>query len=67
MKLHESITAERVCDIVEESYSTLSSPGICVRCGEETDGVEPDARRYKCAACGHPEVYGAEELLFYVA
>jgi hypothetical protein len=22
--------------------------GFCVACGEETDGVEPDARRYTC-------------------
>ena len=44
--------------------------GFCLACGETQDGVEPDARRYTCEACGAPKVYGAEELclrgLFYV-
>lgn len=36
--------------------------GFCLACGQEADGVEPDARKYICAACGAPKVYGAEEL-----
>ena len=35
--------------------------------GEDADGVEPDARRYECECCGEPGVYGAEELLIYIA
>jgi hypothetical protein len=41
----------------------LDNPGFCVACGEEAEGVEPDARRYPCEACGQRSVYGAEELL----
>jgi hypothetical protein len=67
MNLHESITAERVCELVEESMMDCTNPGICAACGEEADGCEPDARGYKCEACGAPSVYGAEELLMYVA
>lgn len=42
---------------------TLDDPGFCVSCGAEVDGVEPDAREYKCESCGEHAVYGAEELL----
>ena len=37
--------------------------GFCLSCGLETDGVEPDARRYRCDGCGFFKVYGLEELL----
>lgn len=37
--------------------------GFCVECGEECDRVEPDARNYKCHACGNLTVYGAEQIL----
>jgi hypothetical protein len=36
--------------------------GFCLACGEIYDGVEPDARRYDCEACGNSKVYGAAEL-----
>ena len=36
--------------------------GFCLACAHEQDGVEPDAQRYTCEACGAPKVYGAEEL-----
>lgn len=39
------------------------SIGFCKACGAETDGVEPDARGYRCESCGQAEVYGAEEML----
>ena len=37
--------------------------GFCIACGEEVNGVEPDARKYECECCGQPKVYGLEELL----
>ncbi len=37
-------------------------PGFCLACGAERDCCEPDARRYKCDACGNNLVYGAEEI-----
>jgi predicted RNA-binding Zn-ribbon protein involved in translation (DUF1610 family) len=67
MKLHESITADRVCELVEESMFGMANPGICIACGEETDGCEPDARNYLCDNCGERQVFGAEELLLYMA
>ncbi len=37
--------------------------GFCLDCGMETDGVEPDARKYRCGDCGMMAVYGLEELV----
>uniref|UniRef100_A0A6M3LTN7 Uncharacterized protein n=1 Tax=viral metagenome TaxID=1070528 RepID=A0A6M3LTN7_9ZZZZ len=37
--------------------------GICVLCGGEQGGCEPDARAYWCEGCGGNGVYGAEELI----
>ena len=37
--------------------------GFCLACGNEADGVEPDARKYECENCGAEKVYGFEELL----
>jgi hypothetical protein len=38
--------------------------GFCLACGNEQYGCEPDARRYRCEACGEKQVYGASELVF---
>lgn len=40
-----------------------NNTGFCAECGAQADGVEPDARKYKCDACGAMAVYGAEEIL----
>lgn len=42
---------------------TENGGGLCRNCGEESSGVEPDARGYECDACGSRSVYGAEECL----
>jgi DNA-directed RNA polymerase subunit RPC12/RpoP len=57
--IHQSITPRRVLAAVQqEEY-----PGFCLACGQEVFGVEPDARRYECEACGARRVFGAEEIL----
>lgn len=61
--VHPSVTLDRIVSLVEQAQSSLESPGICLGCGLEAYGVEPDARRYECESCGEPRVYGAEELL----
>lgn len=48
---------------VEEYPEARDGGGWCLACGLETDGVEPDARRYPCEGCGERLVYGFEELL----
>jgi hypothetical protein len=41
--------------------------GICVACGNEQGGCEPDAERYECEACGERQVYGAAEICLRIA
>lgn len=41
----------------------MGGRGWCLTCGEEVDGVEPDARRYHCECCDKKTIYGYEELL----
>lgn len=61
--LHESVTIGRVMALVESGMNSLDNPGICLKCGEDADGCEPDAQRYECEACGGRTVYGAEQIL----
>lgn len=64
MKMHPSITEGRILNLVKESMFELESYGVCVKCGEDCTGVEPDARGYPCEACGSENsVFGAEALL----
>jgi len=63
MRIHPSITLDRVAEAVERHHTTLDNPGFCVICGADAEGVEPDARDYECGACGERGVFGAEELL----
>ena len=59
-KLHESITQERIADLINHAETNLDSPGLCVACGADAEDVEPDAAKYICARCGRPAVYGVE-------
>lgn len=47
----------------EALLSSDESIGICLGCGVEAYGVEPDARKYVCESCGKPKVYGLQETL----
>ena len=67
IKVHPSITVERVCEAVERHNTSLDNPGFCLSCGQEAEGCEPDAEGYECEACGEPAVYGADNLLIYIA
>ena len=66
MKMHRSITIERIKEACERRMSSLDNPGFCIECGQDADGCEPDAQEYECESCGEAAVYGAEELLFEV-
>jgi hypothetical protein len=58
-KIHPSITSARVLAAVEADEYL----GLCLHCGTDHDGIEPDAERYTCEACDTPRVYGAEQIL----
>lgn len=66
-KMHSSVKIDRVLEAAQRGMSSLDNPGICLACGEDAEGCEPDARRYECEACGEKQVYGAEELLLMLA
>jgi predicted RNA-binding Zn-ribbon protein involved in translation (DUF1610 family) len=54
------------CLISQGMYRSASEnyEGFCTSCREITNsGVEPDARKYECEACGEQTVYGIEEAL----
>lgn len=63
MKIHKSITPERIAEAVERANTSLDNPGFCIACGEDAEGCEPDAEGYECEHCGKRSVYGAEQLL----
>lgn len=60
---HRTITEERLSEMVERRMTSLDNPGVCLSCGIEVDGVEPDAADYECETCGDPTVFGADEAL----
>lgn len=62
MARHKSVTIDRVMEAVRADDNT----GICVKCGEEQTGCEPDMRGGKCESCGEHSVFGAEELMFHM-
>lgn len=62
MKMHKSITVERILAACERRMTSLDNPGFCIACGNEQSGCEPDAREYTCEACGEDTVYGSDEL-----
>jgi len=53
------VTLEQVMEAIESGEYV----GFCLACGEQADGVEPDAERYECENCGARKVYGAEQIL----
>ena len=66
MKIHRSITLDKVMQATESEMFGLENPGFCIACGSEQGGCEPDAREYACENCGERKVYGASELLLYM-
>jgi len=62
-EIHSSVTEDRVLAMCMRRMRTLDNPGICIACGAEADGCEPDAARYTCEACDEKQVYGSDELL----
>jgi len=51
--------------LTEQEYNDYCSNycGVCLKCKNVQDCVEPDAENYTCDECGEKEVYGIEQLL----
>jgi hypothetical protein len=67
LTIHKSVTLDRVMNLVESQFDSLDNPGICLACGEDAYGCEPDMRDGTCEGCEADRVYGAEEILFMIA
>ena len=52
-----------VVSVADYAQMTEDYEGLCLACGEQAYGVEPDAENYECENCGENMVYGAEQLL----
>ena len=58
-EIHRNVTVDRVIEDMERD----DNAGICLSCGAEAGGIEPDGRGITCEVCGESYVYGAEELI----
>ena len=56
------VKIEMTFEEFEASIAGDNNEGACRACGKIADGVEPDARKYKCVHCGEFKVYGLEDL-----
>lgn len=63
MTIHESITIDRIIEVARACTMGDEMVGLCIACGEDAYGVEPDARGYTCESCGEAKVFGGELLL----
>ena len=52
-----------ISQLEESMFGFPGNNGICVACGSEQGGVEPDAERYPCESCGKRAVYGIEQAV----
>ena len=57
------MNSDDLLDTVMDLIIEDNDGGICTVCHEIVYGVEPDAERYECDACGAMAVYGAEQWL----
>ena len=64
MKINRArVDASLVLALAEDQTVGLGNGGVCLACGAEADGCEPDARGYACEDCGERSVVGAVEAL----
>jgi len=62
----ENMDADYLMAMAKSVMFDCSYDGICVFCGAERDGCEPDARFYPCENCGGHSVFSFAELMFYL-
>lgn len=63
MKLHESINIERLAALATQNFISCTNYGVCIACGEEANGVEPDSRDSLCDHCHTRNVWGVDEII----
>lgn len=63
---HASITEDRIIELHNRRATSLDDPGLCLACGAEAEGVEPDSRNYSCDVCGDTQVFGIEDIVIAI-
>ncbi len=58
----EVIDSPLTRDQILEAVSRDDYTGLCTACGDESTGIEPDARKRKCGNCGEYSVFGADQF-----
>jgi hypothetical protein len=59
---HASITNDILLDAARRYYTEMATPGFCLACGAECDGIPRDTCGAECDSCGSYDVYSALEL-----
>ena len=62
--LHPTLSPERVESLAHEAFWQPDPPGVCIACGTEVRGIDPERERATCPSCGQRAVSGAQRLVF---
>ena len=62
MRVHATITSDRIKEACIRRETSRDRPGLCIECGAEQDDCEPDDMNLECRTCGESGVYGSDEL-----
>lgn len=57
------MSGKQIFKLTQDELDDHDSMGICLACGETTEGVEPDAYGYDCESCGASKVCGIENAI----
>jgi hypothetical protein len=63
VKIHPSITEDRIMAAVDDHLLGNSNTGFCIKCGADHMECKPNAEKYHCEVCKTCNVYGAEQLM----
>jgi DNA-directed RNA polymerase subunit RPC12/RpoP len=58
-----TLCQDRILELAQQQMFGTEDVGMCLECGHEQHGVEPDARDYACQQCGTKAIFGAQELM----
>lgn len=64
IEVHASVTRDRIYEAFEDPLFGTDKPGICLSCGADATGCEPDASQHECEGCGRHTVYRAEYIMW---
>ena len=66
MTIHKSITLDRIMAACHQRSVFLDNPGLCLACGQDQEGCDPDTEGATCESCGEDQVAGPEMCLMMI-